>query len=217
MEPALHVEMAAPSFRGGQCLDALGQRVEELGAVGRAHGSAPGSSGADPPERGGLPPGARCGPFSSLRASGRRSDSEGRSLDPTGEPYAGAVTETRATRRNVSSWLATTPPGPRSRRRSRPSGLALQGGCPTIGPGTPASKRAAVLQTHLGDVAQLARAPALQAGGHGFESRHLHRCRIYNVFPGRWVFLASGRYSRQRSMFEPPWPGRTSKPGVLSA
>ena len=25
-----------------------------------------------------------------------------------------------------------------------------------------------------GDVAQLARAPALQAGGHGFESRHLH-------------------------------------------
>jgi hypothetical protein len=26
-----------------------------------------------------------------------------------------------------------------------------------------------------GDVAQLARAPALQAGGHGFESRHLHQ------------------------------------------
>ena len=29
-------------------------------------------------------------------------------------------------------------------------------------------------RNRLGDVAQLARAPALQAGGHGFESRHLH-------------------------------------------
>ena len=27
---------------------------------------------------------------------------------------------------------------------------------------------------HLGDVAQLARAPALQAGGRGFESHRLH-------------------------------------------
>jgi hypothetical protein len=29
---------------------------------------------------------------------------------------------------------------------------------------------------NFGDVAQLARAPALQAGGRGFESHHLHHC-----------------------------------------
>ena len=32
---------------------------------------------------------------------------------------------------------------------------------------------------HLGGLAQLARAPALQAGGHRFESDILHYCGIY--------------------------------------
>ena len=33
-----------------------------------------------------------------------------------------------------------------------------------------------------GDIAQLARAPALQAGGPGFESLYLHQRKLLNIF-----------------------------------
>ena len=33
-----------------------------------------------------------------------------------------------------------------------------------------------------GDIAQLARAPALQAGGPGFESLYLHQRKFLNIF-----------------------------------
>ena len=48
------------------------------------------------------------------------------------------------------------------------------------------------------------------AGHEGFEHTPITstRCQNHNVFPDRWAFLASDRYLRKRSMFEPQlqWP-----------
>ena len=39
-----------------------------------------------------------------------------------------------------------------------------------------------------GDIAQLARAPALQAGGPGFESLYLHQRKLLNIWQFSLVF-----------------------------
>src|SRR4051812_5135868 len=73
------------------------------------------------------------------------------------------------------------------------------------------SSRAAVPWRRPGDVAQLARAPALQAGGRGFESHRLHQrfVRTHQVESGYSLvalqFVARSNRNAQDRGNDPAW------------
>jgi hypothetical protein len=66
----------------------------------------------------------------------------------------------------------------------------------------------------LGDVAQLARAPALQAGGRGFESHHLHSLSYSNRHTLK-MSLKGGWYCSWQS--QPSFTSRRSNTAALTA
>jgi hypothetical protein len=153
--------------------------------------SSPGSCGS-------LPGGMSVGPTSPTMFGSRV---------PTGIPRSSSTTRSIGL---SSIWLSSGMPGLYPARRSGTLGcvtvsreLLHQPGaaCVTVSYGNRVQRRRrAVPSDSLGDVAQLARAPALQAGGRGFESHRLH-----HVVAGHGAARASWRRPWRN-----PWRSRAT-------